>query len=197
MKLEDIDYSCYCSSCGERITEDGDAGGRCTSCGSMLGTFGHEGLKLFVVGTSVGAWNTKRSMPNLRNALAMEGGLTKCWAECESQVRNAIEDLGAEVTTIESVAECGKHYHLDVQGGIDVYCTPGEGGVIESTLKDCPEAEYSDMGDDGESIMSEWEAAMDAIESIILAHACAGVAVDSEQYVDGVNTALEACANNI
>lgn len=37
--------------------------------------------------------------------------------------------------------------------------------------------------------------ALDALSSLILAHACAGVDVESEAYVEGVNTALDAIAN--
>jgi len=46
--------------------------------------------------------------------------------------------------------------------------------------------------DDGEI----FEAMADAIESLVLAHACAGVQVDRLEYVEGVQTAIEACANN-
>ncbi len=37
---------------------------------------------------------------------------------------------------------------------------------------------------------------VDAIESLILAHACAGVDVESDAYIEGVNTALETIDNN-
>lgn len=55
-------------------------------------------------------------------------------------------------------------------------------GTISTMLQD-PEAEESDP-------------AIDAIESLILAHACAGVDVESDSYVEGINTALEAIDNN-
>jgi hypothetical protein len=35
----------------------------------------------------------------------------------------------------------------------------------------------------------------DAIESLILAHACAGVDISSPAYLEGVNTALDAISN--
>ena len=41
------------------------------------------------------------------------------------------------------------------------------------------------------------KAAMDAIESLILAHACAGVDIESPAYVEGIETAVEACWNNL
>jgi hypothetical protein len=42
-----------------------------------------------------------------------------------------------------------------------------------------------------------YRAAMDAIESLILAHACAGLDVASPAYVEGIETAVEACCNNL
>jgi hypothetical protein len=38
--------------------------------------------------------------------------------------------------------------------------------------------------------------AMDAIEALVLAHACAGVDVESAAYLEGLNSALEAIDNN-
>ena len=40
-------------------------------------------------------------------------------------------------------------------------------------------------------------AAMEAIESLVLAHACAGVDVASPAYIEGIETAVEACCNNL
>lgn len=48
-----------------------------------------------------------------------------------------------------------------------------------------------------ESDSPEVQAAMDAIESLVLAHACAGVEVASPAYVEGIETAVEACWNNL
>lgn len=39
--------------------------------------------------------------------------------------------------------------------------------------------------------------AMDAIESVILGHACAGIDVCSPAYLKGIETALEAVANKL
>jgi len=43
----------------------------------------------------------------------------------------------------------------------------------------------------------QYNAAIDGLESLILAHACAGVDVESPAYVEGVETAVEAIANHI
>jgi hypothetical protein len=40
-------------------------------------------------------------------------------------------------------------------------------------------------------------AALDAIESLVLAHACAGVDVASPAYIEGIETAVDACLNNL
>ena len=51
--------------------------------------------------------------------------------------------------------------------------------------------------DDDEEDPAEYNAAMDGIESLILANAIAGVAVSSLAYVDGIESAVHACANNL
>ena len=42
-----------------------------------------------------------------------------------------------------------------------------------------------------------YNAAIDGLESLILAHACAGIDVRSPAYLEGVETAIDAVANNI
>ena len=39
--------------------------------------------------------------------------------------------------------------------------------------------------------------AVDGIMSLVLAHACAGVDIKSPKYVTGVQTAIDACINNL
>jgi hypothetical protein len=53
----------------------------------------------------------------------------------------------------------------------------------------------SDLKGDGDN--PQLTAAMDAIESLILAHACAGVDVASPAYVEGIETAVETCWNKL
>lgn len=43
----------------------------------------------------------------------------------------------------------------------------------------------------------EFNAAVDAVESMVLAHACAGIDVTDLRYVEGVRTCIDACANNL
>ena len=42
----------------------------------------------------------------------------------------------------------------------------------------------------------QFNAAMDAVESVVLAHACAGIDVTDPRYVEGIRTCVQACANN-
>ena len=41
------------------------------------------------------------------------------------------------------------------------------------------------------------QTALDAIESLVLAHACAGVDVASPSYVEGIEMAVESCCNRL
>ena len=85
-----------------------------------------------------------------------------------------------------------------------------DGGVIHSNLKElCPIC-GADCYGGCESLSSEeveapedmearrmFNTAMDAVESVILAHSCSGVDVESKEYIDGLKTAIEAISNNI
>jgi len=42
-----------------------------------------------------------------------------------------------------------------------------------------------------------FNAAMDAVESMVLAHACAGIDVTDPRYVEGLRTCIDACANKL
>lgn len=67
----------------------------------------------------------------------------------------------------------------------DTTTTPGA-GTITSELK----------GPDRTAAQRLFNAAIDGMESLILAHACAGVDVESPAYVEGVETAIEAIGNH-
>jgi len=55
----------------------------------------------------------------------------------------------------------------------------------------------SDLRAAGTASNRQFNAAIDGLESLILAHACAGVNVESPAYVEGVETAVEAIANHV
>ena len=63
---------------------------------------------------------------------------------------------------------------------------PGS-GTITSGLK----------REDGLAMDHIYNVAIDAVESLILAHACAGIDVESPAYVEGIETAVEAIANHL
>jgi hypothetical protein len=93
------------------------------------------------------------------------------------------------------------------------------GGSISSDLKeicphcndpkcemDCPQfGEYCTDRDTDIVAQKEKEridfqrhrAAIDALESLILGHACAGIDVESPAYLEGIDTALNAITNNL
>jgi len=72
--------------------------------------------------------------------------------------------------------------------GIKVTLGAKGGGSIESALND--DAWTGDAIDC--SIINK----MDALESMILAHAIAGIDIESHAYIEGIETAVEACLNN-
>lgn len=63
----------------------------------------------------------------------------------------------------------------------------GKGGFINSNLADGEPADYGD---------EEYLAGVDAIESMILAHAIAGVDVESPAYIEGIETAVQALTDH-
>ena len=66
--------------------------------------------------------------------------------------------------------------------GITVILDDNEGGVITSDLKG------------GEEM---YDNCMDTLESMILAHAIAGIDITEPSYLEGVGTAVEAATNNL
>jgi len=67
--------------------------------------------------------------------------------------------------------------------GIVVALDPHSGGAITDELHEEGEDNYN--------------YAMDGITSMILAHACAGVDIESPAYLKGIEDAVYACENNI
>jgi hypothetical protein len=45
--------------------------------------------------------------------------------------------------------------------------------------------------------LEAWNAAVDAVEALVLAHACAGLDVTSPAYLEGIQTALDALRNHL
>ena len=76
--------------------------------------------------------------------------------------------------------------------GIVVKLDGKGGGDITSTLKDT-----DNTSEDEELSQFQYNLAIDGIESLILAHACAGVDIQTPEYIVGIETAVDACANNL
>ncbi|MBX7102588.1 MAG: hypothetical protein K1X57_00805 [Gemmataceae bacterium] len=65
--------------------------------------------------------------------------------------------------------------------------TASHGGAILSNLKDgCEEPPEACIGC----------AAIDGLESLILAHTCAGIDITADAYKEGIQTALDAIGNS-
>jgi hypothetical protein len=62
----------------------------------------------------------------------------------------------------------------------------GSGTITSTDLK----TEHNDPEDE------LYNAAMDGIESMILAHAISGVDVTAPEYLEGITTAVDSCAQN-
>lgn len=82
---------------------------------------------------------------------------------------------------------------LKLEGDADITVTlDGKGGgTIESTLGIPEDSEEFDLEYD-----QAYNNAIDGIESLVLAHACAGVNVEDPRYLQGLQTAVHAVANN-
>lgn len=79
-----------------------------------------------------------------------------------------------------------REYNLPCYG-ITVRISEDCFGNIESTIgESLREDSLDEVG----------QAAADAVEAMILAHACAGVDIESQSYVQGIESAMESIANN-
>jgi len=70
--------------------------------------------------------------------------------------------------------------------GIVVTFAPGESGEL-----------HSDLNVPGTVEPEIWNRTIDGIESMILAHAIAGVDIESPAYLEGIETTVEAVSNHI
>jgi RNA polymerase subunit RPABC4/transcription elongation factor Spt4 len=63
-----------------------------------------------------------------------------------------------------------------------------------------PDCQFSEIAkeEEDEKVQSRhvWNSAMDAIESLILAHACAGINVCGKGYIKGIEQAIEGLSNH-
>ena len=75
------------------------------------------------------------------------------------------------------------------------------GGTITSDLHEEPNLEK--FKEDTEELEHEinacnvYNAAMDGIEAMVLGHACAGIDITTPAYLEGIEFAVQGCANSI
>ena len=55
----------------------------------------------------------------------------------------------------------------------------------------------SDLRAAGGARNQQYNAAIDGLESLVIAHACSGVDVESPAYIEGIEAAVEAIANHV
>jgi hypothetical protein len=85
--------------------------------------------------------------------------------------------------------------------GITVDLTGDGGGSITSDLHE--EANLEKFKEDTEELACEinacnvYNAAMDGIEALILSHAQAGIDITTPEYLEGIESAVQGCANNM
>ena len=71
---------------------------------------------------------------------------------------------------------------LDGTGGGTIVSDLHENDQVENPMQECEVAKYN--------------AAIDGLESLILAHACSGIDVESPEYLEGIETAESAIGHH-
>jgi hypothetical protein len=82
---------------------------------------------------------------------------------------------------------------IEIRAGSDTITLQldGRGGGTSSSTLHITEADE----DFGADYQTSYNSAIDGLESLVLAHACAGVDVEDPRYVAGIAAALEAISN--
>lgn len=89
-----------------------------------------------------------------------------------------------EVTLpVGSIIITGKGGSRKLESILHEYCDDPDGRGAKNDDPACCEQHQS------------YNAAIDGIESLVLAHACAGIDVSSKKYIEGLQTALDAVAH--
>jgi len=70
----------------------------------------------------------------------------------------------------------------------------GKGSII-SNLQEYPDSTNNVDANELESIR-DYNERMNGLESLILGHACAGIDIETPAYLEGIESAVEGCANN-
>jgi len=123
------------------------------------------------------------------------------YEEIERQINcldNAFQEISMPVQSGITAAlkglqqfEAGNRVFVIPQYGIKVEISPAGGGTIQSGLTEVL------VGTEEHEDDPQLEGAVHALESLILAHACAGIDIDAPEYVKGLTEALAAIADNL
>lgn len=83
---------------------------------------------------------------------------------------------------------------IEIRAGSDTITLQldGRGGGTSSSTLHITEADE----DFGAEYQTSYNSTIDGLESLVLAHACAGVDVEDPRYVAGIAAALEAISNH-
>ena len=87
-----------------------------------------------------------------------------------------------------------KTIKLDCHGIIVELTGDGGGSIISDLHKDC--SGTLDNPEESRSL-EDYNTAIDGIEALILGHACAGIDITTPAYLEGIESAVDGCANNI
>lgn len=77
--------------------------------------------------------------------------------------------------------------------GIEVFLTGDGGGSIEDELQEV--IDYENESEEEVSEKQKYNDMVDALTSLILAHACAGIDIKTPAYIEGIETAVENIGN--
>jgi hypothetical protein len=85
--------------------------------------------------------------------------------------------------------------------GIVLTAEPGAGSITSDMRQPemhncCRETSCGCEDCRNEVLTANYNSGIDAIESMVLAHACAGIDVEDPKYLEGIETAVQALANN-
>jgi len=108
----------------------------------------------------------------------------------ETKTQATMKAAGRNVTrAADSDQTCARKIKLPCYGIIVTLAKenaveePGSGSIA------------SDLREPKTAANRQYNAAIDGVESLILAHACAGIDVESPAYIEGIETAVDAIAN--
>jgi hypothetical protein len=82
-------------------------------------------------------------------------------------------------------------------GSITLEVADGAGSVTSTFHDEVRDALELERDEEQALAWIKYDAALDGIESLILAHACAGIDVKDPKYVEGLETAIHAAENQI